>query len=184
MTNWDERFVKIWTLFDAGGDHRIQAVVLLDALVDIAVDAGEGHRLSKIFDGIRITSDGLTIPNFIREDLSAISINRWNRTPLANAMKDCRLLEIYELYFRVYPEKIQELQGFICLEACTHVPSFCGPDSPVRALGLLPPFYDLRGINISPTLKGSTFILMCQHLSDTLDCVVLYVSLISAQAMV
>lgn len=143
---WNQKFKKIWTLFDAGGDQRIQAFSLLDALLDMVVDAGQGHRLDKIFDGIAITSDGLTIPKFIHGELAAIKVSRWNKSLLEKALKNCRLIEIYELYFRMYPEKIQELPPFLCLEACTHVPNFCGPNSPVRALGLLPPFYDVKGI--------------------------------------
>ena len=143
---WDDKFTKIWTLYDAGGEQRTQALSLLDALLDSAVAAGQAHRYDRLFSGITITTDGLTIPKGIHDDVDKIKVNRWNRKPFQTAIQNCRLIEIYELYFRIYPKRIKDLPTFLCLEACTHVPNFCGPDSPVRALGLLPPFYGLDGI--------------------------------------
>jgi hypothetical protein len=146
QSNWDDKFQKIWSLFNQGGEHRKMAYSLLDGLVEVVVASGQTHQLDTIFEGISIQRDGLSLPDVIRKELNEIQVSRWNKGPLRTGIDNCGLMGIYDLYFRVFPEKIQELPEFLCLEACDQVPSFCGPHSPVRALGILPPFKSLKGL--------------------------------------
>ncbi len=157
MSKWEEKFENIWSLFNSGDENRKMAYSLLDALVDVAKSVGQQHHFDKLFEGIEIQRDGLSLPKIIRDELAQIKVSRWNRRPLFTAIEKCSLIGIYELYFRMYPEKIQDLPQFLCLEGCDHVPSFCGPTSPVKALGLFPPFTNLKGIENFPNIERVHF---------------------------
>ena len=157
MSKWKEKFEKIWTLFKDGGENRKMALSLLDALLEPAKMMGEMTAFDTLFAGIEIGRDGLSIPNIIREELEAVVVSRWNKDPLKKPIQDSQVIEIFELYFRMYPEKIQELPSFLCLEGCDHVPSFCGPESPVRALGFFPPFEAIANIAEFPNIERLHF---------------------------
>ena len=163
-SEWTEKIQKIQTLITGGPEERQMALTLLDALVDPAKELGLESVFEPIFSGMTIGLDNLSIPDIFENILSAEKKTfddayRWRKDPkpLQTLLSEDVVLPMWEVFFRMYPERIQELPTFLVLEGVHTIPDFCGPDSPVKALGFSPPLYGFSGLEKCTHIKRVHF---------------------------
>ena len=56
------------------------------------------------------------------------------------------IVPLWELYFRLFPEKLEELPSKIKISHCHRMPSFCGPDSHIRGIEFYGPTFGVDGL--------------------------------------
>ena len=164
QTDWKDKIEKVQLLMQDGPESRQMALSLLDALVDTIRDLGMQHLLSPIFEGMRIEKDYLSLPsimlNALNKEKNKIQRTyRWSRdySQLKDLLEEDLAWPLWELFFRAFPEKIQDLPEFLILEGVRRIPSFCNAESPVKALGFSHPMYGFNGLDKCTHLKRIHF---------------------------
>ena len=163
-SEWTEKIQKIQTLIIGGPEERKMALSLLDALVEPAKELGLQSVFAPIFSGMTIGLDNLSIPDFFENILRAEKkifddAYRWRKDPkpLQKLLSEDIVLPMWDIFFKMYPERIQELPTFLVLEGVHKIPEFCGSHSPVKALGFSPPLYGFSGLEKCTNIKRVHF---------------------------
>ena len=139
---------KIANLFRGSKEERQTALVLLDSLIDFARDAGIQREFAEkveVFNGMSAIGAGGTfpIPSIYHEIfLQKESANQEE----AFIIEEDLIVPLWDLYFRLFPEKLETLPSKIKISHCHKVPSFCGPESHIRGIEFMGPTFGVDGL--------------------------------------
>ncbi len=139
---------KIANLFRGTKEERQTAFVLLDSLIDFVRDVGIQHEFAdrvEVFNGMNdIRPNGmLPIPDIYQEIfLQKESMNQEE----AFIIEEDLIVPLWELYFRLFPEKLEDLPSKIKISHCHRLPNFCGPESHIRGIEFVGPTFGVDGL--------------------------------------
>ncbi len=163
---------KIANLFRGTKEERQTAFVLLDSLIDFVRDVGIQHEFAdrvEVFNGMNdIRPNGmLPIPDIYQEIfLQKESMNQEE----AFIIEEDLIVPLWELYFRLFPEKLETLPSKIKISHCHRMPNFCGPESHIRGIEFYGPTFGVDGLEKCTQLVRVHFSLgWLENYSLTLD---------------
>ena len=140
--SWQSYATKIMRLLQADPESRVQALSLLDSLVDGLANTPDAAFFAPIFHGLELSSiNFITAPLWYRELESQL-----HYTQKQIFQEEDTLLLLKEYYFRLFPERIAQIPSVFGFHRGTQLPEYIKVATHIHTLTLS---QDLKTLKIS-----------------------------------
>ena len=118
QTQWQAHADKIFEMLQDSPESRVQAYVLLDALVDSAASAGAASAFNKIFAGLDTVHGTFAWMSEIEDKF------RYNWSQREAFEKEGLFIPLFEMWLRLYPDKAMNLPRHMVFGRLPRIPDF------------------------------------------------------------